>query len=361
MFFVVWYSVMLNNYKKTEGFKSQGTVSLSNNVETECPLSAERQDDGKILVQPQNRKFDTMADYVAWLSSLSAAGSMCVPPYVKGPRAVDVINGTGQNDRNISPTTKQIEQQNKSGNVFTNQVEGEQTYAKTPINKMDDYEYTRIFQTENTPRTELSKTTINSKINEHQTDWAKLPFNSEARTSAEDEFIAGRIDDVFRDPKTGVYFKTVEGFEVQPPDDMKNNTEEKANLKKFNAKDASNLLEHELEDVAGMVKKMYAEDPDWEPVVETLGNNQYRVSELRPRVKKEKYAEAQDMTVERAKENGLVSANVSIEGGNKDPYFDKQGVLDYSNNRFWEYKDFNKWTPGLERMFAPTLDTTNWA
>jgi hypothetical protein len=351
---------MLKNYKENEGFKSQGLVSLSNNVENECPLSAEKGEDAKILVQPQNRKFDTMADYVAWLSSLSAAGSMCVPPYVKGPRAVEMVNGTGQNDRMTAAMDKQIEQQNKSGNIFTTQVEGEQTYAKTPINKADDYEYTRIFQTENTPRTQLSKTTINAKINEHQTDWAKLPFNSEARASAEDEFISGRMDDVFRDPKTGVYFKTAEGFEVQPPDDARHDAEEKAKLKKFEAKKAADLLEHEMDDVALMIKKMYAEDPDWEPVVETLGNNEYRISELRPRVKKEKYAEAQDMTVERAKDNGLISPQVSIEGGNRDPVFDKQGVVDYNNNRFWEYKDFNKWTPGLERMFAPTLDTTNW-
>lgn len=351
---------MLKNYKETEGFKSQGVVSLSNNVENECPLSAERGEDGKILVQPQNKKFDTMGDYVAWLSSLLAAGSMCVPPYVKGPRAVEMVNGAGQNDKMTAAMDKQIEQQNKSGNIFTNQVEGEQTYAKTPVNKMDDYEYTRIFQSENGPKNQLSKTTINAKINEHQTDWAKLPFNSEVRAAAEDEFISGRMDDVFRDPKTGVYFKTVEGFEVQPPDNVAHDLEEKAKLKKFEAKKAGDLLEHEMDDVAVMIKKMYAEDPDWEPVVETLGNNEYRIAELRPRIKKEKYAEAQDMTVERAKENGLISPNVSVEGGNKDPVFDKQGVLDYSANRFWEYKDFNKWTPGLERMFAPTLDTTNW-
>jgi hypothetical protein len=281
-------------------------------------------------------------------------------PYVKGPKSVEVVNGAGQNDRMIAATNKQIEQQNKSGNIFTNQVEGEQTYAKTPINKADDYEYTRIFQTENTPRNQLSKTVINSKINEHQTDWAKLPFNSEARASAEDEFVSGRVDDVFRDPKTGVYFRTVEGFEVQPPDIVKQDAKEKAGLKQFKSKEAGKLIEHELDDVASMIKKMYEDDPDWEPVVDTVGNNEYRISELRPKIKKEKYAEAQDMTVERAKEVGKVSAQVSIEGGNKDPYFDKQGVVDYNSNRFWEYKDFNKWTPGLERMFAPTLDTTNW-
>jgi hypothetical protein len=65
------------------------------------------------------------------------------------------------------------------------------------------------------------------------------------------------------------------------------------------------------------------------------------------------------MTVERAKADGLISANVEVEGS-IDPYFDKRGVLDYSNDRFHEYNDFKKWTPGLERMFAPTLDTTNW-
>ena len=88
-----WYSTMLRKYKSYEGFAG-GLAFLSNSKENDCPLSAERKDDGKIHVQPQNQKFDTMGDYVAWLSSLSAAGSMCVPPYVKGPREVDVLQTT---------------------------------------------------------------------------------------------------------------------------------------------------------------------------------------------------------------------------------------------------------------------------
>jgi hypothetical protein len=109
-----------------------------------------------------------------------------------------------------------------------------------------------------------------------------------------------------------------------------------------------------------MIKKMYADDPDWEPVVEKIGANEYRVAELRPKMKVERYAVKEDQTISRAKAIGNVSAAVEVEGGRQDPYFDKQGVLDYSNDRFWEYKDFKKWTPGLDRMFAPTLDTTNW-
>lgn len=356
-----WYSTMLRKYKSYEGFAG-GLAFLSNSKENECPLSAERKDDGKIHVQPQNQKFDTMGDYVAWLSSLSAAGSMCVPPYVKGPREVDVIQGGSPSpgDREMGTTGKQVAQQNTSQNLFTRQVEGENTYAKTPINKLDDYEYTRIFQNENSPRSELSKTTVNSLMAKNQWDWSKLPFNSEARADAETEFVSGRLDSAQRDPKTGVFFKNVEGMTVVPPDEDAASIREKASLKAYEAAPATALMEHNVEDVAVMVKKMYAEDPNWEPVVEKVGDNEYRVSELRPKARKEKYEENQDMTIERAKEGGLIQAQVDIEGGRQDPYFDKQGVLDYSNDRFWEYKDFKKWTPGLERMFAPTLDTTNW-
>jgi len=356
-----WYSTMLRKHKSIEGFAS-GVAFLTNSKENDCPLSAERKDDGKIHVQPQNQKFDTMGDYVAWLSSLSAAGSMCVPPYVKGPREVDVIQGGSPSpgDREVGTTGKQVAQQNTSQNLFTRQVEGENTYAKTPINKLDDYEYTRIFQNENSPRSELSKTTVNSLMAKNQWDWSKLPFNSEARADAETEFVAGRLDSAQRDPKTGVFFKNVEGMSVVPPDEDAAAIREKAAMKAYEPATATALMEHNVEDVAVMVKKMYAEDPNWEPVVEKVGDNEYRVSELRPKARKEKYAENQDMTIERAKEGGLIQAQVDVEGGRQDPYFDKQGVLDYSNDRFWEYKDFKKWTPGLERMFAPTLDTTNW-
>lgn len=368
-----WYATMFQSLFAKEAFEGfadtkEGLTFLSNSKENDCPLSAKREADGKIHVQPQNRSFDTMADYVAWLSSLSAAGSMCIPPYVKGPREVDVIQGGSSNtvsppaqDRDTGVSPDAVAKQNTSRNVFTKQVEGEQTYAKTPINKVDDYEYTRIFQNEDGPRGQLSKTTVNSLVAKHQFDWSYLPFNSAARADAEDEFVAGRKDDAKREPKSGVFFRGVEGFEVNPPDTQGADIAEKAAIEPFVSKPPEKLLEHDTEEIGDLVKKMYADDPDWEPVVEKVGTNEYRVVELRPKPKKEKWAGNEENTIERAKEIGQVAASVEVEGGRQDPYFDKQGVLDYSNDRFWEYKDFKKWTPGLDRMFAPTLDTTNWS
>jgi len=353
---------MFNNYKIKEGFSSKGVVSLTSKNGNECPLSAIRKEDGKIHVEPQGVSFDTMGDYVIWLSSLSTAGEICIPPYVKGPREVDVVQETSSNtgNREIGNLKEPISEQNTFGNVFTKQVEGEQTYAKTPINKMDDYEYTRIFQNENSPRGELSKTTVNSLTAKNQFDWAKLPFNSETRTAAENEFVTGRMDNATRDPKSGVFFNNLEGANILPPDSTLD-SKEKNNLESFKEESAEHLLQHDSDDVAEMVKKMYENDPNWEPVVERIGTNEYRVSELRPKPRKEQYADShEDMTIERAKADGIISPTVEVESNSTDPYFDKRGVLDYSNDRFHEYNDFRKWTPGLERMFAPTLDTTNW-
>ena len=360
----MWYYNMFNQ-RKLEGFSSGGVVSLTASNGNECPLSAQRKQDGKIHVEPQGRSFDTMADYIIWLSSLSTAGEICIPPYVKGPREVDVVQSStnpSTGDRPIGALPDQIEKQNTFGNVFTKQVEGEQTYAKTEINKMDDYEYTRIFQNEYSPRSELSHTAVNSLMAKNQFDWAKLPFNSQKKMDNEAEFITWRKDNAHRDPKTGVFFRNMEGMTVNPPDVETFEANEKATLEGFQSEKPENLLNHDVEDVAMMVKKMYENDPHWEPVVERVGENEYRVSELRPKPRKEKYEGSQgdeEETVERAKMGGKITPNIEVEGG-PDPYFDKQGVIDYSNDRFHEYKDFKQWTPGLERMFAPTLDTTNW-
>jgi hypothetical protein len=43
-----------------------------------------------------------------------------------------------------------------------------------------------------------------------------------------------------------------------------------------------------------------------------------------------------------------------------DPFFDKGGVVDNDNQRVWSYNDFRKWTPDLERQFAPTAATKAW-
>jgi hypothetical protein len=240
----------------------------------------------------------------------------------------------------------------------------ETTSRKDPINKLDDYEYTRVFESERGSRNSLETGTKNQLLGQRVHDWANLPFNSEERAKQEDTFIAGRMEDAYRDPKSGVFFNNVRGTTVEPPDVEASRAREQKLLAAYRPTDISkHVMDNETEAVANLVNKVYGEDPNWEPVVSKTGENQWAVTELKPKLRKEKYEESNTQELSMLEAKGLVVPPPIIEINDRirgDPYFDKSGVGDRDNNRLWNYKDFNKWTPGLERMFAPTMDNKAW-
>ena len=104
-----------------------------------------------------------------------------------------------------------------------------------------------------------------------------------------------------------------------------------------------------------------------DPVVEKVSGGEFQVTKLIPKRKKEdgQFADERVPTVKEAVESGMATGKPHIQprmevSGKQDPYFDKTGVLDYEGDRFYRYDNFAKWTPGLERMFAPTLDQNDW-
>lgn len=333
-----------------------------------CPTSAQRGPDGKIHVEPGNHVFDTMAEYVDYLKGMyNKDNTPCIPPVVspyRGPQE-GVLGGLG----NGAASPKDIAREGVDRTVLNTGGSNEfgQPSAKTPIDKLDDYEYSRVFELERAPRNEpLKKEAKDKLIGQQILDWANLPFNSEERAEKETEFIAGRMESGFRDPKSGVFFNSMSGTDLLPPDQQALKDREKAILAAYRPTDLTqHVIDNETERVGKLVSEVYASDPNWEPVVEKTGDNKWEVRELRPKPRKEKWAdEEQDrITVEDALQQGVVDPRVQMnitDRGSNDPYFDKTGVVDRDNNRFWKYQDFNKWTPGLERMFAPTADNKEW-
>ena len=340
-----------------------------------CPSSAYRDSSGRIHVVPGGETYENI---IYFRYAMNRAG--CPMPKIEiynGPIA-GLFGGQGTGTASASQVSKQAADRSaiatalSSGgerSVTMEETPGEQTSTTTPINRLDDYEYSRVYELENAPRnSKLSKQQKNALTNQYVLDWSALPFNSEARAAAEDEFVAARLEDGFREPKTGVFFKTVEGFEVSPPDHAAVEEREQKVMTGYKPTTLTkHVVDDEMERVAKVVAQTYSTDPDWEPIVEKTGEHQYSVTELRPKPKKERWQGEGAPTVEEAKEGGLVSGeslnpNVSIQDSSAsgDPFFDKNGVVDYTNNRFWRYQDFNKWTPGLERMFAPTNETKAW-
>ncbi len=355
--FLVMVASMIFHRNLGESFENVPSIEVAN----ACPTEAIRGPDGSIRVNPGNRTFKTLSDYVGYLSGLYAKGSMCIPPKVMPNRSpIDgLLGGLGNGAQ--PPETVALE--GTTRNVMDSTID-EQTSARTPVNKLDDYEYTRVFETERGGRNTLSKASKNELLENRILDWAALPFNSEERARNEDEFIAGRMRDGFQEPKSGIFFNNVEGKTLEPPDiDAKKAREQKI-LSSYQPTDISkHVMDSQTEVVANIVNKMYAEDKSWEPVVTQVGENQWEVTELRPKPRKERFAQeaTQELSMMEAKELVVPPPVVDIDDRIRgDPYFDKSGVGDRDNNRLWNYKEFNKWTPGLERMFAPTADNKAW-
>jgi hypothetical protein len=330
--------------------------------EIACPISAVRTPEGKIKIQPGDQTFNTIQDYVAYLSGLYSQGSKCIPPMIANNKEpIDMImGGLGVG----APSANDVAREGAAREVLNTDLHGEQTSAKTPIDKLDDYEYTRVYESERNNRNETNVGTINNLMEGRKLDWANLPFNSETHAAGADEFVAGRLDTAFQDPKSGVFFKNLDDSSALPPDADAEKAREQKILAAYRPTDITeHVVDTRMEQVGKLVHQMYENDPNWTPVVERVDENNYRIVELRPKARKEQYEEAKTQSLSMLEEKGDVipPPQVSIEDRMRsDPYFDKGGVGDRDNNKFWNYNDFKKWTPGLERMFAPTMDNKEW-
>lgn len=327
-----------------------------------CFTHATRGSDGKIHVQPGDQSFESLSDYVRALSDQYAGGKLCIPPQVKEYRSAveGVLGGLGTNT--LGP--EEVGRQTSSRSLIMNDID--RPWDTTPINDVDDYDRTQVYESErNSRQGAMSTAVINELGNKYQMDWAQLPFNSEAKAAQEDAFVAGRLENVYREPKSGTFFKTMMGDSLFPPNVDEREQNERKILNTYKPPQvAKNEEEAETTMIGRLVKKLFASDPDYEPVVEKSGPNKWDITELIPKPKKETWADAdQGTSIDSAVRSGWIPPQASMQIFDhqvQDPSFYRTGVADQDNGRFWNYKDFNKFTPGLERMFAPSMSQRDW-
>ena len=353
LFVIAMVFVIITVSKTQEAFTSETSV---------CPTSATRGADGKIIVQPGNKTFSTLPEYIGYLSGLYSNGAKCIPPMVKNNKTpVDGILGGLGNGAEPPSAANAL---GATRDVLDTDFKQEMTSANSKINKLDDYEYTRVFQSERGDRNSIDTQSKNQLMQNRRLDWANLPFNSEVRAEEEEAFIAGRMESGYREPKTGVFFNTMEGNSITPPDVEAARLREQKLLATYKPTDITkHVIDNETEAVANLVMKAYENDPNWEPVVTKVDENKWEVTELRPKPRKEKYADDKTTAAAMMEADKLAMPRPELQIDDRirgDPYFDKTGVVDNDNKRFWNYNDFRKWTPGLERMFAPTADEKAW-
>lgn len=200
---------------------------------------------------------------------------------------------------------------------------GEQTYAHTPIYKVDDYEFSRSFGYERGGRMEVPRQDFNKILNQRSFDWADKPISSDERRAKSKEEGFTDADDVVKE-EIQRYGEIIKEAECRTREDRQ---------------------------VAALVARAYASDPDYEPVLTKVGPHSWEVNELKPL--------NPNITVDEENKRIVDTANDAVDIAFT--YRQAEDAIDpYFPERLSPSPSADQYIPGMQRMFGPTFDHVRW-
>ena len=315
-----------------------------------CPTEIHRKEDGSLILHPIGKTFQDMNDFQQWWNS-SGLNRSCPIPRLTGAREVPVLVNP---DRPMAgPASSALGVQGP-----------EETYAKTPINKVDDYEFARIYGVERGNEMVIPRQNFNMILSNRTFDDANKPVTAEGRKDSYRGVVEGftATGDLtseaaarYGDSSREAAARYGEVILDEPDKDCKISREEKK--------------------IAKLVAKAYENDPNFDPVVVKVGVNQWEVTELIPKRRGEEreviveeeildpHREAVDIKFRYPGEEGQDRREMI------DPFFppsrpgseghwgrhkDDDGHTRHERDPYYGY------VPGLERPFGPTFDHFSW-
>ena len=275
-----------------------------------CDIEITRALDGSLVLQPSGRRFDNMNEFQQWWHS-SGANARCPLPLMTGAR-----EGGSRGP--------------------------EEMWANTPINKVDDYEFSRVFGKQVGDRMEIPRQNFNMILQERSFDWADRPVSSDERKPT--------------------YMGLTEGFTAEGAlSDAREAAARFGEKGVFGDADLECKMSREAREVAHMVGRAYESDPNFEPVVTKVGPNHWEVTELKPR---RRMADEEEVSVDdRVVDTRDDSVDMNFRYGPRrpqdaiDPYFPS---MPFDSDRRSSADPFYGPVPGMERMFGPTFDHKRW-
>lgn len=229
--------------------------------------------------------------------------------------------------------------------------------ARGNIESLDDYEYNLVYQNESDR--ELSQALRNKLMSQRPMDWAGLPPSS-------DKFQAG-LRESFQNatptvPDSAQPYKQIDGSSMIPPDIESTEMEERKILQSYKPPSTQELGSYNPdEQPEELIKRIYDVKGLVPTVAHTPGTNVYEITGVRKKDEKILYedeeAPASLGPVRGAGEAMIVVPPTAYDtAAAKDPFYD---VTSGGKGRLGKW-DYQSWTPGLERMFAPTNETKHW-
>ena len=320
-----------------------------------CPTTLHRSTDGSVRLEPSGQVFPDMNAFQKWWH---------VNREVRhGP--LPILTGSRR---------PLLEHEQEGSN--------EQTYATTPIYKVDDYEFSRVFGNERNGHMDVPVQNFNVILNQRNFDWADKPLSSDERRSKymglHEGFTAtGDLKSiVLAEPSAvSLVLASEEGDSVrdavqqysrrpQPPGPHHPRPHHPGPHHPDD-EDISCHLSRESKEVAALVAKAYESDPNYEPVVTKVGANHWEVNELKPlrRPSDDRYSDPRNNKVVDTSNDAV---DIAFEYRERqtvdqaiDPYFTTTGDLPYESARNTRDPWYGP-VPGMERMFGPTFDHKSW-
>ena len=282
----------------------------------------------------------------------------------------------------------------------------EAPYVQESINSVDDYEHNLIYQNENDK--EMSQDLKNRLTARYPLDWTVQPPSSTVFQQGLNQYNNGQYDDyaekrekeelirrlVKEEDKEAEYAKyqkqqdqktldrlqkRIEGFEDQkpaskpttlnpykeieqsslnPPDTTALEQEERKIIQTYHPAKADSLTTYDIDDAKTLIHKIY-DAKGLIPTVVEKPNNVYEVVGTRRKDEKIVYEDSEapagnGPTAVAGEATINVPPSATDVAVGLDPFFTTEPS---SRDGRWNY---TKFTPGLERMFAPTFPQNNW-
>lgn len=223
-------------------------------------------------------------------------------------------------------------------------------FAIAPINDVDDYEYSLIFNNEG--EKPISKANRDLLMSAYPMDWSTHPPSSSVFEQGYTDFVQD-LAEKRRTPPTGPNpYANLEGFGTLPP------VTEKEILSTYVPKKPQELSTYDAADAKEIIDRIYSAKgliADMKP--STTDSNVFIITGVRNKASPISYepdAEASDGAVQASGENTIEAPVVHTSDQTLDPFFTPG---DSTNDGKWDYTRF---TPGLERSFAPNEPMENW-
>jgi hypothetical protein len=231
-------------------------------------------------------------------------------------------------------------------------------YAVDAVRSLDEYEMSQVY--ENESDRELSQELRNKLMSQRPMDWAGLPPSSSKFQAGLRESFENATPTV---PENAKPYKDVIGDTTNPPDTESLEMEERKILQTYKPKPAGYVEKYDVDNVEKMIREIYDKKGLIPTVAHKENSNVYEITGVRKKsdsgiVYEDEVAPAVMGPSQKLGEAKIIVPPAAYDyRAAKDPYYDTSAGTGGSRVGKWNYE---AWTPGLERMFAPSNETQNW-